>query len=134
MDAPLSAVPHWLQWVVVVAGVLAACATGVRAVPPLWNLLQRVVGLIDALTELPEFIAHNGPILHALNEQIVNDHGHVILRDQLDRVEKQNLDTIDRLSRVESGVAGLYKDQKALSDRFDDAEDTWRTRHGKENE
>ncbi|GAA4176622.1 hypothetical protein [Gryllotalpicola koreensis] len=133
MDVPFSAVPHWLQWVLVAAAALATIGGGVRAVPPLWQFLRRVISLVDALGELEPFLKKNDPILDELNKQIVNDHGHVILRNQLDRIEdtSKRLDTaladaVERLDRVETGVAGLYDDQKALSERFDDAENTWR--------
>jgi hypothetical protein len=137
VDAPFSAVPHWLQWTLVAAAVLGAIATCIRALPPIWGFVQRLVGLVDALTELVPFLEKNDPILDQLSQQVVNDHGHMNLREQLDRIEDsqkrlepQVTDTVTRLDRVEMGVAGLYKDQQALSDRFDDAEQTWRKNRG----
>lgn len=133
MDVPLSAVPHWLQWLIVIAAALAVLAGGIRALPPLWQFIQRVVGLVDALTELEPFLKKNDPILDELSKQVVNDHGHVNLRSQLDRIEfttkrldAKVTDTVERLDRVEIGVKGLYDDQQALESRFNDAEDTWR--------
>lgn len=128
MDVPLSAVPPWLQWVIVIAAVLAVVAGGIRAVPPLWQFITRIINLVDALTELPDFLERNDPILQELNRQIVNDHGHVILRNQLDTVEAGIKDAKRRLERVEDGVKGLYDDQENLTQRFNDAENTWRSR------
>lgn len=132
MSVPLSAVPHWLQWVFVLIAVLVALVGGIRAVPPLWKFVHRAVGLVDALAALPQFLEKNDPIIDQLQEQIVNSHGKVILRHQLDeiqysmkRLEPQVGDALERLDRVEEGVAGLYTDQQELSDRFDKAEDTW---------
>jgi len=132
MAVPLSAVPHWLQWVLVIAVVLAVLVGGVRSIPPLWKVVRGLIGLVDALAGLQKFLEKNDPILDELRAQVVNDHGHLNLRSQLDRIERtskrlepQITDAVERLDRVELGVAGLYNDQQALSDRFDKAEDTW---------
>lgn len=134
MNLPLGALPPWLQWALLLAFALATIVTGFRAVPQLWSFVRRIVGLVDALGELQPFLERAEPILGELREQIVNDHGHVILRNQLDRIEdtsteltSQVTDAVARLDRVESGVAGLYKDQQNITKRLDSA-DRRRTR------
>lgn len=121
MSIPLAAVPHWLQWILVAGVALAVVAGAIRSIPPLWKFLQKAIGLVNALAELPEFLEKNDPILDELAKQVVNDHGHVNLRSQLDRIE-------DAQKRLETGVAGLYDDQQELTKRVDSAEDTWRKR------
>lgn len=101
-DASAAAVALWI--------VAALLAVGV--IIKLWPFVRNAVAIVDALVQLPSFIARTDATLQAHTKQIENSHS-TNLRDDI-------TEAVDAVERVELGVKGLYGKVDDLYGKFDD--------------
>lgn len=131
--------PLWGELLVcltIILGFFVALAGVIRLVPQFWHATTKFMNRINALGELPEFIARTDKTLHEQNtvlaeqNKVLKDHTEKIgeiqhevqfnngssVKDAVTRVEKRQLASNRTQRRIEKGVAGLY-------DRADAADD-----------
>lgn len=122
-----AALPTWLQLVLILGAVAAALVGLIALIHKMWTLVTRTVHTLENLELLPKFMEETKATLKA------QDEGAIIRDRKIEEIHHEvnynNGSSVkDAISRVEDGVAGLYRradttDQNA-SDLRDDLENT----------
>lgn len=62
--------PAWLQWALAIAGLLTLVIAVIQFIRKGWPMLSRFVATINALSDLPEYIADSKQVLKEQNESL----------------------------------------------------------------